>query len=337
MSPFGWMMTRWYVKRFEGNRFLPVREASASRKRLGAASDMDHCINVGEYDELFSKMLRPTSGFDGANGAVDHATLGRQRRKSSSGPRILGATHRTAGANSSGAGLARILLTKLYTGIIVFQRDSIAVDNFMSVKHTLLALLDQQPMHGYELGKRLKLVVNAEWDVKPGQVASTLARLKDANLVDFEVEETDDAPDRKVYAITEEGRKELEDWYLSPEVRDYRLGDAFYIKLVLSLVGGPVPPEQVLMNQRRELYRQLHEVTQLAREADPRTQLPWLLLLESAIMHLEADLRWIEMCEARLPDLKHYTPPEPEPKRRGRPRRKLTSLRKAHELSPVED
>jgi len=191
----------------------------------------------------------------------------------------------------------------------------------MSVKHTLLALLYQHPMHGYELGKQLNLVISAEWDVKPGQIASTLARLKDANLVDYEIEETDDAPDRKVYCITDEGRAELESWYLSPEVRDYRLGDAFYIKLVLSLVGGPVKPEQVLKTQRRELYQQLHEVTELAGQADPRTQLPWILLLESAIMHLEADLRWIEMCEARLPDLKHYTPPKPAPKVRGRPRR----------------
>lgn len=194
----------------------------------------------------------------------------------------------------------------------------------MSVKHTLLALLYQQPMHGYELGKQLNLVVNAEWDVKPGQIASTLARLKDAELVAYEVEETDDAPDRKVYSITEVGRQELESWYLTPEVRDYRLGDAFYIKLVLSLVGGPVNPEQVLMVQRRELYQQLHQVTELRHQADPRTQLPWVLLLESAIMHLEADLRWIEMCEARLPDLKNYTPPKPSARVRGRPRRKLS-------------
>jgi DNA-binding PadR family transcriptional regulator len=193
----------------------------------------------------------------------------------------------------------------------------------MSVKHTLLALLYQQPMHGYELGKQLNSVVNAEWDVKPGQIASTLARLKDANLVDYEIEETDDAPDRKVYFITDEGKQELENWYLSPEVREYRLGDAFYIKFVLSLLGGPVSAEQVLVTQRRELYQQLHEATELLRQADVRTQLPWILLLESATMHLEADLRWIEMCESRLPDLKHYTPPKPESKARGRPRRKL--------------
>ncbi len=191
----------------------------------------------------------------------------------------------------------------------------------MSVKHTLLALLYQHPMHGYELGKQLNAVVNAEWDVKPGQIASTLTRLREANLVDYEVEAIDDAPDRKVYFITEAGREELQNWYLTPEVREYKLGDAFYIKLVLSLVGGPVKPEVVLMTQRRELYQQLHQVTEMSRHADARTQLPWILLLESAIMHLEADLRWIDMCEARLPDLKDYTPPRPKRKARGRPKR----------------
>lgn len=190
----------------------------------------------------------------------------------------------------------------------------------MSVKHTLLALLYQQPMHGYELGKQLNLVVSAEWDVKPGQIANTLTRLNEANLVDYEVEAIDDAPDRKVYFITDEGRRELEGWYRSPEVREYRLGDAFYIKFVLSLIGGPVSPEDVLMTQRRELYQQLHQATEMAQKADHKTQLPWVLLLESAIMHLEADLRWIEMCEARLHDLKDYTPPAPIPRPRGRPK-----------------
>src|SRR5690242_1173162 len=101
----------------------------------------------------------------------------------------------------------------------------------MSVKHALLALLYQRPMHGYELGKQLNLVVSAEWDVRPGQIANTLVRLKEANLVDYEVVETDDAPDRKVYYITDEGVQELQAWYLTSEVRDYKLGDEFYVKL----------------------------------------------------------------------------------------------------------
>src|SRR4051812_48129796 len=111
----------------------------------------------------------------------------------------------------------------------------------MSVKHTLLALLYQRPMHGYELGRQLNVAINAEWDVNPGQIVSTLNRLRDADLVEYEVEENSDAPDRKVYKLTDGGIEELQRWYLTPEVREYRLGDTFYIKLVLSLIGGPVP------------------------------------------------------------------------------------------------
>lgn len=192
----------------------------------------------------------------------------------------------------------------------------------MTVKHALMALLYQRPMHGYELGRQLALTFNNDWHVRPGQVASTLARLDEAGLASYQVEEANGAPERKVYHLTADGLAELKAWYLAPEVREYRLGDAFYLKLVLSLTGGPVPPEQVLMAQRRELYQVLHQVTELRQRADPGRDLPWLLLLDSAVMHLEADLRWIEMCEARLPDLKRYRPPKPRPKRRGRPRRK---------------
>ena len=212
-----------------------------------------------------------------------------------------------------------------------------SVYRLMSVKHALLALLYHNPAHGYELGKQLNTVVSAEWNVKHGQIASTLARLRDSDLVDYDIEATDDAPDRKVYFITDAGKRELEAWYLTPEVRDYRLGDTFYVKLVLSLVGGPVPPEQVLTMQRRELYQQLHEVTEMRLQADARTQLPWILLLESAIMHLEADLRWIEMCDVRLQDLKDYSPPKPAPKVRGRPRREMSEKPKARLTSPFED
>jgi DNA-binding PadR family transcriptional regulator len=149
--------------------------------------------------------------------------------------------------------------------------------------------------------------------------------------------ESGDAPDRKVYRLTEAGLDELKAWYLTPEVREYRLGDAFYLKLVLSLINGPVQPEQVLVTQRRELYQQLHQVTEIRRKADPRSELPWILLLESATMHLEADLRWIEMCQARLPDLKQYTPPEPEPKPRGRPRKRNQQAVPSHSSLTTED
>ncbi|NWF69211.1 MAG: PadR family transcriptional regulator [Chloroflexi bacterium] len=191
----------------------------------------------------------------------------------------------------------------------------------MSVKYAILALLYQRQMHGYELGKQLALALKTDWDVKPGQIASTLARLEQAELVEPHSAAGDAAPDRKIYHLTEKGVEELRLWYLTAEVREYRSGDAFYLKLVFSLTGGPVTPEQVLRTQRRRLYQELHDIMALRRQVDADSELPLLLLLETVILHLEADLRWIEMCEGRLDDLKRYRPPKPQRQPRGRPKR----------------
>lgn len=191
----------------------------------------------------------------------------------------------------------------------------------MSVKYALLAQLYQQSMHGYELSKQIPLTLKGDWEVSPGQVASTLQRLEKANLVAYTLQPVEDAPDRKVYHLTDAGLRELEEWLTTPEVRDYRLGDAFYVKLVFSLTGAPVSPETIIRSQRRRLFQELHDVTALRETLEPRVDLPLILLLETAIMHLDADLRWLEMCEARLPELKAYEPLSPQPLPRGRPRR----------------
>jgi len=44
-------------------------------------------------------------------------------------------------------------------------------------------------------------------------------------------------------------------------------------------------------------------------------------LLDKAAMHLEADLRWLDMIEGRLDEIKRQPLPEPESKPRGRPRK----------------
>jgi DNA-binding PadR family transcriptional regulator len=190
----------------------------------------------------------------------------------------------------------------------------------MSVRHTILALLYRRPMYGYEIGKQLPPALQVDRQIKPGQIANTLARMEEAGWIHCRMEQGD-GPDRKVYRLTKKGMEELQDWYLTPEIRDYRLGDSFYIKLALSLLGGPVPVEPILKAQRRKLYQELHDANEIRRKAGAESASPWRLLLENAIAHLEADLRLIDMCEARLGELKAYLPPAPVPKPRGRPRK----------------
>ena len=190
----------------------------------------------------------------------------------------------------------------------------------MSVRNALLGLLGQRPRHGYDLRAAFEAVVGGEenWDVKPAQVYSTLSRLEESGLIAQEAVEQEGGPERRVYAITPAGRQELVNWLTSP-VQAQHQRDEFYLKLMLCLATGEVDPRKAIYAQRASLYQELHALTAQRAQANPRTQLAHILLLDQAIMHLEADLRWLDMVEARLDEVARQPLPEPEARPRGRP------------------
>lgn len=157
------------------------------------------------------------------------------------------------------------------------------------------------------------------WDVKPAQIYTTLSRLAESGLVGEEPSE-DDGPDKRVYALTDAGRVVLAEWFTSGVQAELQR-DEFYLKLMLSLATGQADPYRVIHAQRAVLYTDLHAVTQQRNEANPRLALSQVLLLDKVIMHLEADLRWLDIVETRLDEIRRQPLPEPEVRPRGRPRR----------------
>ncbi len=192
----------------------------------------------------------------------------------------------------------------------------------MSVRHAVLGLLAQHPRHGYELRAAFEAVVGGEenWDVKPAQIYSTLARLEKSQLVAEESVGQDGGPEKRVYTITPAGRAALLEWFATGIEHEHQR-DEFFIKLMLSLVSGEANPRALLQTQRNQLYQEMHAVTTQRNRLNPKTELARILLLDKAIMHLEADLRWIDMAEGRLDEVKRQPLPEPESKPRGRPRK----------------
>lgn len=192
----------------------------------------------------------------------------------------------------------------------------------MSVRHAVLGLLTQHPRHGYELRAAFEAMVGGEqnWDVKPAQIYSTLTRLEKSGLVAEESVGRDAGPEKRIYAITADGRRVLEEWFLDGVPPEHQR-DEFFIKLMVGLISGAADPNQLIQVQRACLYRGLHALVAQRSQADPHTELAKILLLDKAAAHLEADLRWLDITETRLDEIKHQPLPEPEPRPRGRPRK----------------
>jgi PadR family transcriptional regulator PadR len=74
----------------------------------------------------------------------------------------------------------------------------------------LLALLAEQPAHGYELVQRVNEAGFPS--VGYGTIYPLLTRMRRLDLVVQEVQQSPHGPDRKVYAVTRAGRERLAAW-----------------------------------------------------------------------------------------------------------------------------
>lgn len=193
----------------------------------------------------------------------------------------------------------------------------------MSVRNAILGLLAQRPRHGYELHDAFEAMMGGEdnWDIKPAQVYATLTRLEKQGLVMEEGREQSGGPEKFIYTLTPAGLTELQAWFAQPALNDHHQSE-FFVKLMVSLVIRNGDPRKLIYTQRAGLYQQLHQITAQRSRVDPRSELAYILLLDQAVMHLEADLRWLDMIEARLDEIRQQPIPEPLDKPRGRPKSK---------------
>jgi DNA-binding PadR family transcriptional regulator len=171
------------------------------------------------------------------------------------------------------------------------------------VRNLLLALLAKAPAHGYELKVALEETFGNAWPpVNIGQIYTTLSRLERDGLVRSVLVAQEHRPDKKVYELTEEGLTEYRTWIATPIVGP-RLRDDLFLKLIL--VQSPRfdednNPRVLIERQRRAILQSLRELNDLAARQNGAGNPGALLLIEGAILHLQADIQWLDLCESRL-------------------------------------
>ena len=171
----------------------------------------------------------------------------------------------------------------------------------MSVKHSMLALLADGPSHGYELKTSFEERTGGAWVLNIGQVYTTLARLeRDGLIAPADGEVSDPDTDRLTYALTERGRALLDEWFDRPVVVDAPPRDELAMKVLIAVAAEDVDVTALLQRQRTAAVEQLQAYTRQKAHADPDTELPWVLLLDALILQTESQIRWLDLCDARL-------------------------------------
>ena len=168
----------------------------------------------------------------------------------------------------------------------------------MTVPLTLLGLLHREPSHGYDLKREYDVYFGRERPLPFGQVYATLGRLARDGKVVPGATEPGQGPDRKRYAITDIGKRDVESWLSEPIGAGPSLQTLLFVKVVLALMLDRSAAHYLDM-QRATHLRRIRELNELKRTGG----LVDALLADHGLFHLEADLRWIDITEARLPAL----------------------------------
>ncbi len=165
------------------------------------------------------------------------------------------------------------------------------------MRHVLLGLLDKEPAHGYELKQLLdERLGQLSPPVNIGQIYTTLRRLERDGLVRSAEVSQHDRPDKRVFELTDQGRDDLEQWLAETTV-DVRVREPFFLKLLVAMNGSGRDPLTLVDGHRRALLRRLREVQTLE---DLNGKPVERMVVEGAVLHLQADLRWLEVCEQLL-------------------------------------
>lgn len=190
----------------------------------------------------------------------------------------------------------------------------------MSVRQSLLAILDQGPCYGYQLRSEFERRTGSMWALNVGQIYNTLDRLERDGLV---AKGETDAQGHVFWHITDAGSRDVRAWLAAPLEREAGLRDELAIKLAVAATLPGVEVSPLIEAQRAETRDRLARLTAESPTShdEPQT-LARAVIVDAMILAAEAELRLLDRTEERLarhPDSALPLALAADAPRRGRP------------------
>lgn len=166
----------------------------------------------------------------------------------------------------------------------------------MSVSHVLLGVLADGPAHGYDLKREHDARFPGAKELAYGQVYAALQRLERDGFVEVVETLRGSGPERVVFALTDAGRAELEEWLGGCEPAGPYAADELVRKAVTALRLG-ADARDFLERQRVVHLARMRELLAVQRGADDAAG---RIAADHTVFHLDADLKWLEAAAERV-------------------------------------
>lgn len=192
----------------------------------------------------------------------------------------------------------------------------------MSLKYALLGLLSSEPMNGYSIKALFNEAIDFVWQAELSQIYRELGMLEKEGFVTSSIEQQSDRPNKRMYAITDAGRRDFRGWIATvPEKLSMPKRD----ELMLRLFFGSLAGEEVVKAEFEKFLIQMRVLQAILRtpshiaERYPNNPLMARadracredrycgFIRKRALMASETAIQWAEDC---LKELSAGTSPE---------------------------
>lgn len=169
----------------------------------------------------------------------------------------------------------------------------------LTVEHALLGLVRHEPLHGYEINRRLGAIPELQlvWRMKQSRLYALLSRLEDEGYLHAVLEMQDGRPPRKVYHLTSTGDSAFVRWLTQPVRLPREMRLEFMLKLYFALKEEPeaIP---VLIGRQQEVCGRWLEA-----QGDADQSHPYIRVVRRYRRgHIEAIRDWLARLPADLGD-----------------------------------
>ncbi|WP_040984762.1 PadR family transcriptional regulator [Oceanobacillus jeddahense] len=172
----------------------------------------------------------------------------------------------------------------------------------MSLRFGILGLLSKWEASGYDIKKEFDDVLSVVWHSHLSQIYPELNKLEKEGMIKSKVIPQAGKPDKKVYAITDNGVEALQNWLLTPpeppKIKDTFLMQTFFM--------DNIPADEVLLQLRiykkereQRLSRMKKNVLERLKSIQERNVMKSRILMAFAVLRrgLEQEKQYIKWCE----------------------------------------
>lgn len=167
----------------------------------------------------------------------------------------------------------------------------------LSPKFPVLGLLYFQPMHGYDLHRKLATDLHEIWRISQSQVYALLKRLEVEGLLQASRETQEKRPDRSILFLTESGKTTFLAWLNTPTQPSSRaIRMEFLTRVYFAANMGEDVVTRIVKEQADATYKDLQRMHERY-DAMTHEEVFSRLGLELRMRQIISILDWLESCE----------------------------------------